>query len=260
MADYETIKYETKDNIAIVTVNRPQAMNALTSQVLDELYDVFGKISEDENVLAAILTGEGKAFVAGADIGEMSRLTRVEARLFSARGHRTMNRIENVNKPVIAAVNGFALGGGCELAMSCDIRIASAKAKFGQPEVGLGLIPGFGGNLRLSRLVGKGMAKYLIMTADMINAEEALRIGLVEKLTEPEELMAEAEKVAATLASKAPIAVSIAKDVINNGYDADMKTASAYEVNAFGIPFASEDMKEGTAAFLEKRKAVWKNR
>lgn len=260
MADYETIKYETRDSIAIVTVNRPKAMNALNSQVLDELYDAFQKIGADENIRAAILTGEGKAFVAGADIAEMAKLNSVEGRAFGEKGHRTMNGIENVEKPVIAAVNGFALGGGCELAMACDIRIASEKAKFGQPEVNLGLIPGFGGNLRLPRLVGKGMAKYMILSAEMIGAEEALRIGLVEKVTAPEELMDEALKVAETIASKAPIAVSLAKSVINNGYDVDMKSASAYEINSFGIPFSSEDMKEGTSAFLEKRKAEWKNR
>ena len=171
-----------------------------------------------------------------------------------------MNFIENIEKPVIAAVNGFALGGGCELAMACDFRIASAKAKFGQPEVGLGLIPGFGGNLRLPRLVGKGMAKYLIMSAEMIGADEALRIGLVEKVVEPEALLETCEAIAKTICSKAPIAVAVAKNVINNGSNVDMKSASAYEVNSFGITFASEDMREGTSAFLEKRKPEFKNK
>ena len=171
-----------------------------------------------------------------------------------------MNFIENVSKPVIAAVNGFALGGGCELSMACDIRIASAKAKFGQPEVGLGLIPGFGGTQRLSRLVGKGMAKYLIYTADVIGAEEAGRIGLVEKVVEPDELLPTCEELAKKIMSKAPIAVSIAKHAINNGYDMDMKSASELEVNSFGLSFSSEDMKEGTAAFLEKRPAEFKNK
>lgn len=236
---YETLKYEVRDGVAFVTVNRPKAMNALNSQVLDELYCTFYEISKNDEVLAVVLTGEGKAFVAGADIAEMSKLNTVEARAFAHKGHNVMNFIENLNKPVIAAVNGFALGGGCELSMACDIRLASSKAKFGQPEVGLGLIPGFGGNLRLPRLVGKGMAKYLIYSADMIDAEEAHRIGLVEKVYEPDQLLAEAEALAKKIASKAPIAVAVAKDVINNGYDADMKTASAYEVNAFGISFAS---------------------
>ena len=257
---YETLKYEVRDGVAFVTVNRPKAMNALNSQVLDELYCAFYEISKNDEVLAVVLTGEGKAFVAGADIAEMSKLNTVEARAFAHKGHNVMNFIENLNKPVIAAVNGFALGGGCELSMACDIRLASSKAKFGQPEVGLGLIPGFGGNLRLPRLVGKGMAKYLIYSADMIDAEEAHRIGLVEKVYEPDQLLAEAEALAKKIASKAPIAVAVAKDVINNGYDADMKTASAYEVNAFGISFASEDMREVTSAFLEKRPSVFKNK
>ena len=226
---YETLKYEVKDSIAYVTVNRPQAMNALNSDVLNELGAVFTDIAKDDEVRAVILTGEGKAFVAGADIAQMSALNAVEARQFAQLGHDVMNLIENTEKPVIAAVNGFALGGGCELSMACDFRIASEKAKFGQPEVGLGLIPGFGGTKRLSALVGKGMAKYLIMTADMINAEEAYRIGLVEK-------------------------------VVNASNDLDPKTSSMMEVNAFGISFDSEDMKEGTLAFLEKRAAEFKNR
>lgn len=257
---YETIKFEVNEGIATVTVNRPKAMNALNSQVLDELRMAFHEVVQNDEIRAVILTGEGKAFVAGADIAEMNKLNAVEARAFAKKGHGVMNMIENIEKPVIAAVNGFALGGGCELCMACDIRIASTKAKFGQPEVGLGLIPGFGGNLRLPRLVGKGNAKYLIYSADMIDAAEAYRIGLVQKVAEPEELIAEAEKIAAKIAAQAPIAVSVAKDVINNGYDIDMKSGSKYEVNAFSLIFDSEDMKEGTTAFLEKRKATWKNK
>lgn len=260
MADFETIKFEKKGNLAYVTVNRPKAMNALNSQVLDELRQAFHQIATDDEVRAVILTGEGKAFVAGADIAEMSKLNAIEARKFAKKGHGVMNFIENIEKPVIAAVNGFALGGGCELSMACDIRIASEKAKFGQPEVGLGLIPGFGGNLRLPRLVGDGMAKYLIYSADMIDAAEAYRIGLVQKVVAPEELLAEAEKIAEKIASKAPIAVSLAKNVINNGNNMDMKSASVYEVNSFSVVFDSEDMKEGTSAFLEKRAAEWKNK
>lgn len=257
---YETIKYEVKDAIAYITVNRPKAMNALNSQVLDELYDAFNAAEGDESVRAIVLTGEGKAFVAGADIAEMSKMNPVEAREFGKKGHKLMNYIDNTETPVVCAINGFALGGGCELAMACDIRIASENAKFGQPEVGLGLIPGFGGNLRLPRLVGKGMAKYLILSGDMIDAQEAYRIGLVQKVVAADALEEEANKVAGKIASQAPIAVRFANDVINNGYDMDMKSASAYEVNTFGIPFASEDMKEGTTAFLEKRKPEWKNR
>ncbi len=260
MTDYETIRYEIKGQIAYITVNRPKAMNALNSRVLDELYDAFEAAGEDDDIRVIILTGEGKAFVAGADIAEMSKMTPVEAREFGKKGHKLMNFIHNVETPVIAAINGFALGGGCELSMACDIRIASENARFGQPEVGLGLIPGFAGNLRLPRLVGKGMAKYMILTGEMIGADDALRIGLVQKVVAPETLDEEAKKIADKICAQAPIAIKYAKDVINNGYDMDLKSASAYETNTFSIPFASEDMKEGTSAFLEKRKPEWKNR
>ena len=179
---YENIKYEVSEGIGYVTINRPKALNALNMDVLTDLYAAFTEIEADETVKAVIVTGEGKAFVAGADIAQMSQLNALEGREMMIMGHKVMNLIEAVEKPVIAAVNGFALGGGCELAMACDIRIASEKAKFAQPEVGLGIIPGFGGTQRLARLVGKGMAKYMIMTAEMISAAEAYRIGLVEKV------------------------------------------------------------------------------
>ncbi|MDD4378241.1 MAG: enoyl-CoA hydratase-related protein [Eubacteriales bacterium] len=257
---YENIKFETKAGIGYVTINRPQAMNALNLDVLGELYDVFTKIADDDAVKVVIVTGEGKAFVAGADIAQMSTLNTVGGREMGIAGHKVMNLIEAIEKPVIAAVNGFALGGGCELAMACDIRIASEKAKFGQPEVGLGITPGFGGTQRLARLVGKGMAKYLIFTADMIKADEAYRIGLVEKVVAPEELMAEAEKVATTIASKAPIAIATAKTAINTGYDMDMKSASKFEIESFAIGFSTEDQKEGMKAFLEKRAPEFKNK
>ena len=257
---YETLKYEVRDGVAFVTVNRPKAMNALNSQVLDELYCAFYEISKNDEVLAVVLTGEGKAFVAGADIAEMSKLNTVEARDFAHKGHNVMNFIENLNKPVIAAVNGFALGGGCELSMACDIRLASSKAKFGQPEVGLGITPGFGGTQRLSKLVGKGMAKMLILTADTINAEEAYRIGLVEKVVEPEELIPCCEEIAKKIASKAPIAVGMAKTCINKGYHLDMFSGCALEAEAFGGCFGTEDQKEGMKAFLEKRPAEFKGR
>lgn len=257
---YETVKCEIRDRIAYVAVNRPEALNALNSQVIKELRSVFGEIAVNDDVGAVILTGEGRSFVAGADIAEMSKLNAVEARNFAAEGHDLMNYIENIEKPVIAAVNGFALGGGCELSMACDIRVASTKAKFGQPEVGLGLIPGFGGTQRLSRLVGKGMAKLLIYTADTIDAEYACDIGLVEKITAPEDLMTECESIAKKILAKAPIAVAFSKHCINNGYDMDMKSASQFEVNSFGVVFDSEDMKEGTSAFLEKRAAEFKNK
>ncbi len=257
---YENIKYEVKENIGYVTINRPKAMNALNMDVLNELYDVFTEIDQDKDLRAVILTGEGKAFVAGADIAQMHQLNALEGREMMMMGHKVMNLIENNEKPVIAAVNGFALGGGCELAMACDIRIASEKAKFAQPEVGLGIIPGFGGTQRLARLVGKGMAKYMILTAEMIKAEEAHRIGLVEKVVAPEELLPEAERIAQTIAAKAPIAIATAKSAINNGYDMDMKSASKFEIETFTAAFGSDDKTEGMAAFLEKRAPEFKNR
>ncbi|MEF9921870.1 MAG: enoyl-CoA hydratase-related protein [Anaerovoracaceae bacterium] len=257
---YNNIKFETKEQIGYVTINRPQAMNALNVEVLSELFDVFTAIEKDDQVRVVILTGEGKAFVAGADIAEMSKLNALEGRNMMISGHKVMNLIEAIEKPVIAAVNGFALGGGCELSLACDIRIASEKAKFGQPEVGLGIIPGFGGTQRLARLVGKGMAKYLILTAEVVPAAEAYRIGLVEKVVAPEELLEAAEKVAKTIISKAPIAIATAKSAINNGYDMDMKSASKFEIETFTAAFGSDDKAEGMAAFLEKRPAVFKNK
>lgn len=257
---YENIKYEVNEGIGYVTINRPKALNALNMDVLTDLYAAFTEIEADEAVKAVIVTGEGKAFVAGADIAQMSQLNALGGREMMIMGHKVMNLIESVEKPVIAAVNGFALGGGCELAMACDIRIASEKAKFAQPEVGLGIIPGFGGTQRLARLVGKGMAKYMIMTAEMISAAEAYRIGLVEKVAAPEELMEEAVKVAKTIASKAPIAIATAKSAINNGFDMDMKSASKFEIETFTAAFGSEDKTEGMAAFLEKRAPEFKNK
>ena len=257
---YQTIKYEVKNHIGYVTISRPEALNALNRTVLEELFDVFNRIDENDDVKAVILTGEGRSFVAGADIAQMSTMNSPEGRAFVIYGQKVMHFMEKVEKPIIAAVNGFALGGGCELSMACDIRIASTKAKFGQPEVGLGIIPGFGGTQRLAKLVGKGMAKYLILSAETINAEEALRIGLVERVVEPEELMPFVEKLAATIASKAPLAVGIAKTVINKGDHVDLHTGCAMEAEAFGVCCGTEDQKEGMRAFLEKRPAEFKNR
>lgn len=257
---YENIKYEVRDQIAFVTVDRPKALNALNEDVLNELYKAFSEFENDDNARVAILTGEGKAFVAGADIAAMSKMNALEGRNMMILGHKLMNYMEAIEKPIIAAVNGFALGGGCELSMACDFRLASTKAKFGQPEVGLGIIPGFGGTQRLPRLVGKGMAKYLTMTAEIIGAEEAHRIGLCEKVFEPEELLAEAEKIARTIIQKAPIAVGSAKVAINNGYDMDLKSASRFEIETFTAAFGSDDKAEGMGAFLEKRPAEFKNK
>lgn len=257
---YENIKYEVKDQIAFVTIDRPKALNALNEDVLKELYDAFSKFECDDAARVAILTGDGKAFVAGADIAAMSKMNALEGRNMMILGHKLMNYMEAIEKPIIAAVNGFALGGGCELSMACDFRLASTKAKFGQPEVGLGIIPGFGGTQRLPRLVGKGMAKYLTMTAEIIGADEAMRIGLCEKVCEPEALMDEAVKVAQTIISKAPIAVGAAKVAINNGYDMDLKSASRFEIETFTAAFGSDDKTEGMAAFLEKREAKFENK
>lgn len=257
---YENIKYEVKDQIAFVTIDRPKALNALNEDVLRELYDAFSKFEFDDTARVAILTGEGKAFVAGADIAAMTKMNALEGRNMMILGHKLMNYMEAIEKPIIAAVNGFALGGGCELSMACDFRLASTKAKFGQPEVGLGIIPGFGGTQRLPRLVGKGMAKYLTMTAEIIGADEAMRIGLCEKVYEPEALMDEAVKVAQTIISKAPIAVGSAKVAINNGYDMDLKSASRFEIETFTAAFGSDDKAEGMGAFLEKREAKFENK
>lgn len=257
---YESLIYEVKEGIAYVTINRPKSLNALSNTVLDELSAAFTAINEDPEVHIAILTGEGKAFVAGADISEMVDLTTLEGRAMMIKGQNVMNLIESIDKPVIGAINGFALGGGCELAMACDMRIASEKAKFGQPEVNLGIIPGFGGTQRLPRLVGKGMGKYLIMTAEMIDAQEAYRIGLVEKVVPGEELMGTAEKVAKLIMSKAPIAIRAAKIAVNNGISLDIKTGVAFEGEALVAPFGSEDRAEGMKAFLEKRPAKFNNK
>ncbi len=257
---FETIKYEVREKIGYVTINRPEALNALNRKVLSELYDVFNLISDDDEVRCVILTGEGRSFVAGADIAEMSTLSPIEGKKFGAFGNKVMNYIEKMEKPVIAAVNGFALGGGCEIAMACDFRIASAKALFGQPEVGLGITPGFGGTQRLSKLIGPGMASYLILSATNIKADEALRIGLVQQVTEPEELMNTVEAIAKKIVSNAPIAVGQSKTLINKGYHLDMFSGAALEAEGFGVCFGTEDQKEGMKAFLEKRPAEFKNR
>jgi len=260
MHNNNNIIFEVKEGIGFITINRPLSLNSLNMKLLDELLNTFIIAKKDKDVKVIILTGKGKAFVSGADIEEMSCLNPIEGRALMIKGHSVMNLIESIDKPVIAAINGFALGGGNELALSCDIRIASEKAKFGQPEVNLGIIPGFGGTQRLPRLVGKGMAKYLIMTGDIISADEALRIGLVERVVPAEELMGNAIKVAQVIMSKAPFAVAVAKSVINNGISLDMKTACAFEIESFTAPFSSDDKIEGMAAFLEKRPPHFKNK
>jgi enoyl-CoA hydratase len=260
MKEYSTLLFEQKGGVGIVKVNRPEALNALNATVLEELADVFGAIDADDSIGIAILTGEGRSFVAGADIAAMKEMTALEGRAFMIKGQAVMQKIESLSKPVIAAVNGFALGGGCELAMACDFRFASEKAKFGQPEVNLGIIPGFGGTQRLPRLVGKGMAKMLIFSAEMIGAAEAKAIGLVEKVFPPDDLLAETEKYAELILSKSPIAVRLAKAAINNGMNVDLPTGVNFEAEASVTPFGSEDRLEGMGAFLEKRAPEFRNR
>ncbi|AKA70817.1 short-chain-enoyl-CoA hydratase [Clostridium scatologenes] len=251
--EYKNIKVEKENHISILSINRPKALNALNAELLNEIDQCIDQVKNDESTYVLIITGEGKAFVAGADIAEMKDKTPEQARKFAELGLAIFRKIELMEKPVIAAINGFALGGGCELSMSCDIRIASQKAKFGQPEVGLGIIPGFAGTQRLSRLVGPGKAKELIYTADMIKAEEAEKIGLVNKVVAPEELMNEAKAMAEKIASKAQAAIRYSKISINKGFETDIDTGMTIENNLFSLCFATEDQKEGMGAFLEKR-------
>lgn len=252
--DYQKLIVERQGRIGVVRINHPEALNALDTLVLRELGQAFDAFAADAGIDVVVLTGEGRAFVAGADIAEMSAMTAAEGKAFGRLGADVFRKIELLPQPVIAAVNGFALGGGCELAMACDIRIASAKAKFGQPEVGLGITPGFSGTQRLPRLVGLGKAKELIYTAAVIPADEALRIGLVNKVVAPEVLMDEALALAATIASKARLAVRYAKEAINRGIETDIETGIDMETSLFGLCFATHDQKEGMAAFLQKRK------
>lgn len=250
----EYIVYEQKGQIATITISREKALNALNSQVLEELDQTLDNVNLDE-VRCLILTGAGtKSFVAGADIGEMSSLTKAEGEAFGKKGNDIFRKLETFPIPVIAAINGFALGGGCEISMSCDIRIASDNAVFGQPEVGLGITPGFGGTQRLARLVGAGMAKQLIYTARNIKADEAYRIGLVNAVYTQEELLPAAEKMAAGIAKNAPIAVRNCKKAINEGLDLDMDKAIELEEKLFGDCFETEDQKYGMTFFLDKNK------
>ena len=258
---YNNIVYEVKDGIGYLTINRPKALNALNTETLTEIQDCLDNcIAKDDDTNVIIVTGADRAFVAGADISEMQTKTVVEGHTYAATGHKVMNTIMNSPKVFIAAVNGFALGGGCELSMACDIRIASEKALFGQPEVGLGIIPGFGGTQRLARLIGAGAAKLLILAAENIKADEAYRLGLVQKVVAPEELMETAEGIAMKIKKMAPIAVAQGKLAINRGLDADLTTGLALEIEAFTTSFASEDRVEGMTAFVEKRAAEFKNK
>lgn len=261
MLEYNTLLLEKKNGIGTLTINRPKNLNALNKEVLEELTQVLKAIEKDEDIHVLIVTGAGeKAFVAGADIKEMKDKNAIEGRDFSTLGNAAFSQLENLRQPTIAAVNGFALGGGCELAMSCDIRIGSVNAKFGQPEVGLGITPGFGGTQRLSRLVGLAKAKELIYTAKTINANEAMGIGLLNQLVEAADLTAEAEKMAQAIMKQSPLAVEASKKAINRGYEMDLVHGLEMEAEMFGALFATEDQKEGMTAFTEKRKAAFKRK
>jgi enoyl-CoA hydratase len=252
---------ELEDGILTITINRPQVLNALNTETLSELRMAIKEAGETEEVKAVIITGAGeKSFVAGADIAQMRDLEVLEGRTMTILGQDVFTEIENLDKPVIAAVNGYALGGGCELAMACDIRIASEKARFGQPEVNLGIIPGYGGTQRLPRLIGKGRAKYYIFTGEMMTAQEAFNFGLVDKIVAPEDLMTKAREVAKTIMAKAPIAVMMAKRAINRGLDMDLASGIAYETEAYTTTFATWDRIEGMGAFVEKRKATFQGK
>ena len=254
--EYQFLKFEHNEGITVLKISAPKSLNALNSSILKELDDFVGHLDAQTRVL--IITGDGeKSFVAGADISEMAHLNEPQGQEFGRLGAQVFRRIELLPIPVIAAVNGFALGGGCELAMACDIRIASSKAKFGQPEVGLGIIPGFSGTYRLPKLIGQGYAKEMIYTGKVIRADEALRIGLVNAVYEPEELMGKAMEMAAMMLKNAAIAIRLAKQSINDGYDLDADAAIALENKLFGQCFATKDQKEGMDAFLNKRPAAF---
>lgn len=257
--EYQFLKqHSPREGVVVLTISSPSTLNALNSTILGEL-DAFVDALDPDTMRVLVITGEGKAFVAGADISEMAHLSEQEGLAFGRRGAAVFKKIEDLPFPVIAAVNGFALGGGCELAMACDIRIASAKARFGQPEVGLGIIPGFSGTYRLPKLVGQGIAKELIYTGRMIDAAEALRIGLVNSVVTPEELMPAVDAVVNAILKNAPIAVGYAKACINENYDLDVDESLALENQYFAKCFATADQKEGMTAFLGKRPAVFKN-
>lgn len=258
---FQHLLLDKKDFIATVTVNREKALNALNPEVLREIQECFTTLSADAEVRAVIVTGAGdKAFVAGADISAMSQMSEADAMEFGKLGHGAMNAVDHCKKPVIAAVNGFCLGGGLELALSCDFIYASEKAKLGLPETNLGLFPGWGGTQRLARLVGKGVAKELIFSAKVISAAEALSFGIVNRLCKPEELLGDARAVASEIAKKGPVAVQMAKQVINEGFDLPLPHGLEKEKTTFPKCFATGDLKEGLAAFLEKRPAQFKGK
>ena len=256
--DYQNIIFEEKEGVGLIMLNRPQARNALNSALLEELGHVLDAVEKSETIKVLVITGVGeKAFAAGADISEMATMPAIEGRMFSAKGMKSISKLSTIPKPTIAAVNGFALGGGCEVVLACDIRIASTKAKFGQPEVNLGVTPGFGGSQRLPRIVGEGIAKELLFTGDMIGANRAYEIGLVNRVVEPEALLDTAWEMARKIASKGQVAVRLTKQGVNAGLNMDLERGLQYETELFGLSFSTADQKEGMAAFLEKRPAIF---
>ncbi len=257
--EYENLIIERNGPIAVLKINRPEALNALNEQTLRDLMHAVDELEMDLDINVVILTGEGKAFIAGADIKHMSNLTPLQAKLFAEYGHNLLNKIEASRLPFIAAVNGYALGGGCEVMMGCDIAIASTKAKLGQPEINLGISPGFGGTQRLTRHIGRMRAKELLLTGDTISAEEAYSLGLVNKVVEPDQLMEQAMDLARKIASKSAVQVSFIKALVNKGADVDLATANYLEISYFSSSFSSHDQKEGMKAFIEKRKPNFRN-
>ncbi len=258
---FDNLLVEREGSVAILTINRPKVLNALNLQTLDELRRAILELKHDEAIRAVVLTGAGeKSFVAGADINELAIQTPAGGREHALAGQHVLDLIEHMGKPVIAAINGYALGGGCELAMACTIRIAADTAKLGQPEINLGIIPGYAGTQRLARIIGKGRALELLLTGDQVSAQEAHRLGLVNRVVPGSELMAEAKKLAATLASRAPLAVRYILEAVHKGVEMAFPQAQVFEATLFGLVASSEDMREGTAAFLEKRKPAFKGK
>jgi enoyl-CoA hydratase len=259
--DFRNLLVTSGDRIALVTINRPEKLNALNAETKAELLELFNELKNDSTIDIVILTGAGeKSFVAGTDIGELTALDETSGKEFSQQGQKLLQLIENLGKPVIAAVNGYALGGGCELALACHLRIASENAKFGQPEVNLGLIPGYGGTQRLARLIGKGRAMEMILTGNPIDANEAFRVGLVNKVVLQSELLSTAENVARTILSKGQVAIRMALEAVNMTQETTQSDGQALEATLFGVCCGTEDFKEGTKAFLEKRKPEFKNK
>jgi enoyl-CoA hydratase len=258
---YQTILFEVRDGIAFVTINRPDKLNALNDQVVEELRDATERIVSDPAIRAVLITGAGpKAFIAGADIGDLAKQSTFDGKARALRGQAVLRQLETCGKPVVAAVNGFALGGGCELAMACHMRLASENAKFGQPEVKLGIIPGYAGSQRLPRLVGKGRALQLLLSGEMIDAQEAYRIGLVNKVVPQDQLLAETEKLLRGILAQGPLAVALTLDAVERGLDMPLDEGSNYEATLFGLIASSRDMKEGLTAFLEKRPPKFEGR